>query len=227
MAHTAKFQRGVHGAGAQIDAWLNQFGAAQGGDEVLFKVQAFFFKGSWRYDRGIIQMELDEIPDNATVTSGILTLNVAAAASGAGVPLEARVSSGTDWTSASSYPSWSHMAGGSAWGSAGGSPSAPVVSLGNLPTSTGPVDYDITLLVREAVDRRNKVLNFLLMAPEGTETTDEVSVSSSNASNSTERPLVTVKYIEGGGSSGKSRAATMGSGGRKSMAKRNRRHFRG
>jgi hypothetical protein len=227
MAQTVTFQDGVSGAGTNQDGWMSDFGAGLNSTSETFEIQVNLVKGALRYKRVITMIEMDEIPDNAIVTSGIFTLYVTSGASGNNVAFQANRSSQTDWVESSGSPTWPFAYPTSiSWSSAGGSAASDqVVTLGDLPTSTGPIDYDITSIVRDAVDNRGKVLNFLLL-PQVSIAEDVFVFASSKHSTTQYRPKLTVKYVEGGGAAGKARTTTMRSGGRKSMMKRNRRLFR-
>ena len=227
MAQSATFQEGVSGAGTFKDGSLWSAGA-RSGTATTAPVGVASDRGSTVAKRVIIQMGLDEIPDKATVTSGILTLNVTGAASGTANTLVATLSTETDWTESGSYPSWAAKDGSNNWSTAGRSIDSPSVECGLLPTSTGAHTIDITRLVRDAVEKRSKVLNIVLKDKlEGTGGAfDTFTMSTGDSTTTGNRPKLSVKYVEGGGAAGKMRAATMRSGSRRSAAKKNRRLFR-
>ena len=229
MAQTATFQDGVSGAGTFKDGHLYSAGSARAGTSVNGLIGHVAAMGGTINYRYILQMGLDEIPDNAVITSGILTLNVGSGASGTGNTLQAVRSSETDWTESSSYPTHAAKDGSNDWSAAGGSIDTTVsTTCGLFPTSTGDHDIDITPLVRDAIENRSKVLNIVLKDHlEGTGgATDSFNIKSGDNSTTGNRPELTVKYVEGGGAAGKMRASTMRSGGRRSAAKKNRRLFR-
>ena len=228
MAQSATFQDGVQGAGTFKDGGLSSVATISGTkvSTLVGLVQAMVDKKQ----RGVILMTLSEVPSTAIVTSGILTLNVSVAASGAGLSYEVIRGTETDWTESSSFPTWTAKDGSNNWGTAGGSPTGGLgtgTAMGAMPTSTGDVDLDITELVRDAVENRSGVLNILIRSTvESGSTYDSFTYKSGDNSTTGDRPSLTVKYVEGGGSAGKLRATTMRAGGRRSMAKRNRRLFR-
>ncbi len=228
MAQTATFQDGVSGAGTFKDGHLYSAGTARVGTSVTGLIgHAAAMGGTINY-RYILQMGLDEIPDNATVTSGVLTLTVSSGASGSTNTIQAIRSSETDWTEDGSHPTNTAKDGSNNWSTAGGSIDTTVsTTCGTFPTSTGSHDIDITLLVRDAIEKRSKVLNIVLKdRTEGGGVEDTFTIKSGDNSTTADRPKLVVKYVEGGGAAGKARATTMRAGGRRSMAKRNRRLFR-
>lgn len=224
MAQTATFQDGVSGAGTFKDGHLYSAGSARGGTSANGLIGHGTAMGGAVNYRYIVQMGLDEIPDNAIVTSGVLTINVASGASGSTSTVQAIRSSETDWTESGSHPTHAAKDGSNNWSVAGGSIDSTVTTTcGTFPTSTGSHDLDITLLVRDAIENRSKVLNIVLKdSNEGGETTDSFTLNSGSNSTTGNRPELTVKYVEGGGSSGKTRSFATRSMGRRSR----RRSFR-
>lgn len=229
MAQTATFQDGVTGAGTFKDGHMYSDGGGREGTAINGTIGSASVMGGPINYRYILQMGLDEIPDNATVTSGVLTLNVSSAASGSTNTIQAIRSSETDWTEDGSHPTYTAKDGSNNWSAAGGSIDSTVTTTcGTFPTSTGSHDIDITLLVRDAIENRSKVLNIVLKdtIEDSGIAADTFVISSGDNSTTGNRPKLVVKYVEGGGAAGKARATTMRAGGRRSMAKRNRRLFR-
>lgn len=223
MAQTAIFQDGVTGGGTFKDGSLYSAGSPRAGNAVTSTIgQASVMGGIINY-RTIIQMGLDEVPDNAIVTSGVLTVNVLTAASATTNSFSALRSSETDWTEDGSHPTNAAKDGSNNWATAGGSVTTPNISCGLLPASTGSYDIDITGLVRDAVENRSKVLNIVLKdTSEGGGNEDTFVIKTGDNSTTADRPKLTVNYVEGGGAAGKARARA-----RPGLSKRNRKSFRG
>ena len=223
MAQTATFQDGVSGDGTFKDGHLYSVGT-KGGNATTGSIGFVSAMGGTTVYRYILQMGLDEIPDNAIVTSGVLTLNISSAASGTSSTLQVIRSSETDWTESGSYPTNAAKDGSNNWSAAGGSIDSTVTTTcGIFPTSTGSHDIDITPLVRDAIENRSKVLNIVLKdSTESGGSPDSFNIKTGDNSTTADRPKLTVKYVEGGGSSGKTRSFAARSMGRSTR----RRSFR-
>jgi len=224
MAQTATFQDGVSGAGTFKDGHLYSSGSDRPGNSTNGSIGHISAMGGTINYRYVLQIGLDEIPDNAIVTSGVLTINVTSAASGSTNSIQAIRSSETDWTEDGSHPTHAAKDGSNNWSTAGGSIDTSVtVACGAFPTSTGAHDVDITLLVRDAIENRSKVLNIVLKdSTEGGGVVDSFAFDTGDNSTTGDRPKLTVKYVEGGGSSGKTRSFATRTMGRRSR----RRSFR-
>ena len=223
MANSATFQDGVTGAGTFKDGHLYSSGSGRQGTRPNGQIGHASVMGGLVNYRFIVQMGLDEIPDNAIVTSGVLTLNVESAATGTANIIQAVRSSETDWTEDSTYPTHAAKDGSNNWSDAGGSIDTSVSkTCGAFPTSTGAHDVDVTSLVRDAVSSRSKLLNMVLKdQAEGTGgALDAFTISSGDNSTTGNRPKLTVEYVECGGAAGKLRSSSMRSGVRRSRTKR-------
>lgn len=225
MTLSADFQDGVSGGGTFKDGGLKST-AAVSGTSTSFTIGLVEGKVTDDIHRGVIYMGLDEIPDGAIVTSGILTLVVTLAAGSGALDMEAYRGSETDWTESSSFPTWAAKDGSNNWSAAGGSITGTGIDLGAMPSSGGTITIDITALVRDAVDNRSKVLNLVLKGSAETEETfASITIKSGDNSTTADRPLLAVKYVAGGGASAKTRSAShpgLGSG----RGKKRKRLFR-
>jgi hypothetical protein len=225
MTLSADFQDGVSGGGTFKDGALKSTANLSG---TTTTATVGFVEGKLADDilRAVIYMGLDEIPDGAIVTSGILTLVATLTAGSGALNYEAYRGSESDWTESSSFPTWSAKDGSNNWSAAGGSITGAAIDLGAMPSSTGAITLDITALARDAVDNRGKVLNMVLKGSAETGSTfASLTFKTGDNGTTADRPKLTVKYVAGGGASAKTRSAShpgLGSG----RGKKRKRLFR-
>jgi len=210
MTLSASFQDGVSGGGTFKDGGLANGGTiTNNGTAGLMTIGLESGKSGNIIYRGVIYMGLDEIPNGAIVTSGVLTLVLTDASGSGALNYEAYRSSETDWTESSDYPTWTAKDGSNNWSTAGGSSTGTGIDLGAMPSSAGTITTDITALVREAVDKRSKVLNIVFKGSAETGSTYAWFVFKTGDHGTTaDRPLLSVKYVTGGGAAAKTRSAS-------------------
>ncbi len=141
--------------------------------------------------RGLIEFDISSIPTNATVVSGVLTLNAETIVVSSAESSAARRVTAV-WNE--SQATWDDRITSTAWGTAGGDFTTTDQGTFNLPTSTGPIDINLDALVQDAIDNRAGTLSLILMRTSEANPDAQVNFSSSDNATAANRPQLFIEF---------------------------------
>tara|TARA_Y100000004_G_scaffold197323_1_gene271108 strand:+ start:1081 stop:1743 length:663 start_codon:yes stop_codon:yes gene_type:complete len=201
---TVTYENGVNGVNF-YDAYITDDPDSGSGSGTPYKLGVVSGKTGNSIKRSIFQVDISDIPKSATIFDASLALNVTATSGTDAVQVHGMISGDQDWDKNDiAYPKWSNKSSSTAWSVSGGGRKGAVLNCGTLPTSTGTFTLDLTYLVSRAYRYEGKVMNIcLFLSNESLASARNITFKTSSASSN--KPVLTVKYVEGLGVGGKTR----------------------
>lgn len=152
--------------------------------------------------RVIMQVDISDIPKSALISSATLTVIPHVFYGSGSVDVYASIGDEAQWAAAvsSSIPTWAYVTTDVGWSTVGGSKQNTTMFAATMPASGSTLDLDITRIASLAKRYDDGILNFVLYAvPEGT-VGKSFKFYSGNNSTESNRPILSITYIEGSGS---------------------------
>ena len=175
------------------------------GTSTTAKVGVTSAKGTYHKWRMLFNVDISDIPKSARIVSATIAMTCSGANGSGSDQVFCQLSSET-WTKDSgSLPSWENKASGTAWATEGGSEAGDrILNLGAFPSGTGSVEYDLTWLASIAHRKHGGDFNFILYS--NLELVENVhNVQFDSCEHSSNKPVLTITYVEGNASLGKTR----------------------
>ena len=179
------------------------------------QVGVYFSRGAYYKTRMLFNVDISDIPKSARVVNATIALNCNEVNGSGSDKVFCQLLTET-WTKDSgSLPSWDNKASGTAWPTAGGTMAGDrILDLGAFPSGTGSVEYDLSWLASIAHRKHGGDFNFILYS--NLDSVENVhNVQFNSCENSSNKPVLTITYVEGNASLGKTRT---------NVTKRNRRN---
>ena len=169
------------------------------------KVGVTSAKGAYHKWRMLFNVDISDIPKSARIVSATIAMNCSGANGSGSSRVFCQLSSET-WTKDSgTLPTWDNKASGTAWATEGGSEAGDrILDLGAFPSGTGSVEYDLTWLASISHRKHGGDFNFILYS--NLDLVENVhNVQLDSCEHGSYKPVLTITYVEGNASLGKTR----------------------
>lgn len=170
-------------------------------DDVNYASQTFMFLGSFfvlgvtTYHRGAIRFDLSSLPDSPAIESAALTIY----SDGSGVtsgPSTFTAKRMTRLTWLEAQATWNSYITGSSWTTAGGDATATNQATAQASGSSTELTFDVTAMLRDALDASLTELHVLLSGPEAAGASNYYAALTSETSTAAERPKLVIVTSE-------------------------------